>query len=199
MSGRTFNSIVNRNFSEANFASRNVFFFNRDFSLTRIFSIPLQCAPVVFFFSQVPVAKARDFKRVIQKMELRKIQMISETVQAQTSNLKNRDHEIHELLEHVDWTGGHQRKYMFLENRIACQYISKECVFIDSVLCPGSKNLGKRSLHKIRSEPKILAVYHIIGKPLTLLWKMYVGETAMEILECIKYVGGRRNATVPVS
>ena len=42
-----------------------------------------------------------DFKRAIQNMEVRKIETIFETVQAQISNLKNRDQEIHGLEEQV--------------------------------------------------------------------------------------------------
>ena len=40
-----------------------------------------------------------DFKRAIQNMEVRKIETIFVTVQAQISNLKNRDSEIHGLEE----------------------------------------------------------------------------------------------------
>ena len=45
-----------------------------------------------------------DFKRIIQILELQRIQTIFETVQAQISNFKLRDQEILVLPEHVNWT-----------------------------------------------------------------------------------------------
>ena len=63
-----------------------------------------------------------DFKRVIQNTEVQKIQTIFETVQAQISNLKNRDHEIHGFDERVDWTRGQWMTYSLLDDRIATQF-----------------------------------------------------------------------------
>ena len=55
-----------------------------------------------------------DFKRVIQKKDVRMIQTIFETMQAQISNLKHCDHDAHGLEEQVSWTSGHWGKYSLL-------------------------------------------------------------------------------------
>ena len=47
-----------------------------------------------------------DFNRATQNKEVRRTQTIFKTVEAQISNLKNRDHEIHGLEETVDWISG---------------------------------------------------------------------------------------------
>ena len=79
------------------------------------------------------------FNSLFTKMELQKIPMIFETVQAQISNRKFRDQENCGLSEHVDWTDGRWTKYSLLENRIANQFSSKVNVSSDSVLCLGRK------------------------------------------------------------
>ena len=65
------------------------------------------------------------FKYAIQLMERWPIETIFETVQAQISNLKHRDHEIYGLEEEVHWTSGHLRKYSLLDQRIAQHFTSK--------------------------------------------------------------------------
>ena len=47
-----------------------------------------------------------DFNRASQNKEVRRTQTIFKTVEAQISNLKNRDHEIHGLEATVDWISG---------------------------------------------------------------------------------------------
>ena len=82
-----------------------------------------------------------DLKRDIQNMEVRKIETFFETVQAQSSNLKNRDHEIHGLEETVVWTSGNWRHYSLLDQRIVSQFTSKSvCAQQD-----GSVSWRKRS------------------------------------------------------
>ena len=49
-------------------------------------------------------------RRLIRNLELQKIQTAFETVQAQISNLKLRDHEICGQFENVDWADGCWRK-----------------------------------------------------------------------------------------
>ena len=63
-----------------------------------------------------------DFKRIVHKMEVQKIQTVFETVQAQISNLKLRDQEIYGLSEQVDLTDGHWRKYSLHDERISDQF-----------------------------------------------------------------------------
>ena len=105
-----------------------------------------------------------DFKRAIQNMEVRKIATLFETVQAQISDLKYRDHEIYGLEEQLDWSSGHWRNYSLLDHRFTTQFGSKVNVFSDSLLCLGgkcqehleaAKTLGKRPHQRTRPKPRM--------------------------------------------
>ena len=90
-------------------------------------------------WATVHLSKDPDDTRIIQKVEVQKIQTVLETVQVQISNLKLHDEEINGLPKQVDWTDGHWRKYSLLGRRIADQFKSKKYVFRDSVVCLGGK------------------------------------------------------------
>ena len=70
-----------------------------------------------------------DFKRIVQILEVQKIQTFFESVQAQISNFRLRDQEIGGLSEQVDWTDGCWRKYSSLDGRICEQVKSTKNVF----------------------------------------------------------------------
>ena len=89
-----------------------------------------------------------DFKRITQKIEVQQILTIFETVQAQVSNLKFRDQEVHGLCCHLT-------NYSLLDNRIASQFSSRGNVFGDSVLCLGGTCPGHRDAARILENGRI--------------------------------------------
>ena len=119
-------------------------------------------------------------------MEVRKIRTIFHTVQAQISNLKNQDHEIHRNEEQVDWTSGPWSDYSLLDLRIATDSMSKVYVFSDSVLCLGgnchdhleaARTWENDRIREFVQTPECRPYYDIAGKRAEIAW---------EILEWIK-------------
>ena len=124
-----------------------------------------------------------------------KIETIFETVQAQISTLKHRDHETHGLGEEVDWTSGHWRNYSLPDHRIATQFSSHMFFSVNriSVLSEHVKiilrhqKLGQTIASENSSKAQnIDYITDIKGRPVEFVCNMYAGKTAIEILECIE-------------
>ena len=73
------------------------------------------------------------FQRIIQNLEVQRIQTVFETVTVQISNLRLRDREIYGLSKNVDLADGCCRTYSPLDGRISKRTKSKVCVFSDSI------------------------------------------------------------------
>ena len=136
-----------------------------------------------------------DFNCTIQNMEMLRIETICETMQAQISNLKYRDQEIHGLEEAVGWTSGHWRMCSLLDRELAAQFTSKMHVLSDSVLSLGgtcqehleaAKHWGNHRIRIFVRSPEYQPYYDITGIPVECVWKIYVGKTTNEILQRIQ-------------
>ena len=82
-----------------------------------------------------------DIRRIIQNLKVQKIQRVFETVQAQISSLKLRDHEIYGLSEQVDCTDGYWRVFLYVKDEFLSNSSQKYmcsvmrfCELVESVL-----------------------------------------------------------------
>ena len=78
-------------------------------------------------------------QRIVQNLEMQKVETIFNTVQAQLSNLRPRDRELCGLSERADWSDGNWRNAHSLVKHVSARFQSKVYVLSDSVLCLGGK------------------------------------------------------------
>ena len=124
-----------------------------------------------------------DVKRIIQNMEVQKIQTVFETVQAQISDLRLRDQEICGLSEHVDWTvtGGSIRcltHELLINSRRKYTYLVIQfCASLENVtIILKQQQFGKRIesfilLKNVEYRP----LYDLTGEPVEFMWMIDVG------------------------
>ena len=142
-------------------------------------------------------------------MEMQTIQTVFETVQAQMSNLRLRDQEIHGISEQVDWTDGHWKKYSVVDERISEQFRTKIYLLVsDSFLCLGGKCpdhpeaaqiCDKKRIDYFVESPAYRPFNDITGKTHGIRMEDLRGEN----INCIsrvhqRHVFGRRRSTVSV-